>query len=249
MAIVSNNLVYQNIYGTVAADTTSYSLTKVAGQPTPNTVANALFRQVEAAVNSERSRRGQGQLSVITSRFVGNIEAADLNYLKTGVEVAGATPSPAYYTVNLGAGAQQDVYFPVAPSYTGGFQGVDQNRLIYAEEINAMIDKVNGAAGVCVCNCDYCTCNCNYCTCNCNYSCTCNCNYSDERLKDNIKFLRIENGLNVYSFTYLWDSAKTFVGVMAQELLGTKYESALTKDNNGYYMVDYAKLPVKMIEA
>jgi len=36
---------------------------------------------------------------------------------------------------------------------------------------------------------------------------------------------------------------------MAQELLGTKYEDALSKDSNGYYQVNYSKLPVKMIEA
>ena len=246
MAVVSNNLVYQKIYGTNRADTTSYALTKATDG---STVDNDLHRAIEAAVNQERTRRGQPTLSVITSRFVGYIEAADLNYLKSAVEVQGVTPNPPYYTVNLGGGAQQDVYFTVAPAYTGGFQGVDPNTLIQAEEINAMIDKVNGAASVCVCNCNYCTCNCNYCTCNCNYSCTCNCNYSDERLKENVVLLGTYEGLNVYSWSYIWDNTKTYAGVMAQELLGTKHESALSIDKNGYYMVDYSQLPVKMIEA
>jgi hypothetical protein len=62
----------------------------------------------------------------------------------------------------------------------------------------------------------------------------------------NIKFVGIEHGLNVYSWNYKWNSKKTYTGVIAQELIGTKYESALSIDKNGYYMVDYSKLPIKM---
>lgn len=97
----------------------------------------------------------------------------------------------------------------------------------------------------CTCNCNYaCTCNCNYCTCDCNYSCTCNCNYSDARLKTNIELIGTEGDLNVYSWAYIWNTSKRFFGVMAHELIGTPYESALNKDANGYYYVDYSKLPV-----
>lgn len=64
------------------------------------------------------------------------------------------------------------------------FTAVDQEKvkegqIIYANEINLMIDEMNkiGPKGlICNCNCNYCTCNCNYCTCNCNW-CTCNCNW------------------------------------------------------------------------
>jgi hypothetical protein len=38
----------------------------------------------------------------------------------------------------------------------------------------------------------------------------------------------------------------THKGVIAQNLLGTKYESALSKDKDGFYMVDYSKLPIKI---
>jgi hypothetical protein len=131
-------------------------------------------------------------------------------------------------------------------NYYWGDGYVDSNTTIAASHINYIIDKIAYCGSVCLCNCNYCTCNCNYCTCNCDYSCTCNCNYSDERLKMNIKFVGIEHGLNVYSWNYKWNSKKTYTGVIAQELIGTKYESALSIDKNGYYMVDYSKLPIKM---
>ena len=240
-----------NIYGTNASDAKYYgALNKQPGQQ----VTAADWRSIEAAVNQERVRRGVPANSVITSRFQGLIEAADLNYLKTAVEVQGVAPNPAAYTFVASGGTAErpnlgTAYFPIAPIYYGGFQGVDPNALIYAEEINAMVDKVNGAGSVCVCNCNYCTCNCNYCTCNCNYSCTCNCNYSDVRLKTSIKFLYEVEEVKVYSFAYIWNNAKKYIGVMAQDLIGTRYETALSKDKTGHFLVDYSKLPVKMIEA
>ena len=117
---------------------------------------------------------------------------------------------------------------------------------IYASHLNYVIDKVVYCGTVCVCNCNYCTCNCNYCTCNCNYSCTCNCNYSDIRLKTNIKFLRKENDINVYSFNYVWDLETTCVGVIAQELLGTEYKHSVILNENGFYSVDYSQLPINL---
>lgn len=90
----------------------------------------------------------------------------------------------------------------------------------------------------CICNSD---CSCNL-VCSCHNNC--GCNYSDERLKENIKFLGTKAGLNIYSWTYLWDKATTYVGVIAQELIGTKHEHALATDSKGYYMVNYNKLPI-----
>jgi len=121
---------------------------------------------------------------------------------------------------------------------------VDSSTVIAASHVNYIIDKIKASGAVCLCNCNYCTCNCNYCTCNCDYACTCNCNYSDERLKMNIKFIGMQNGLKLYTWNYKWDSKVTHKGVIAQELLGTKYESALSKDKNGFYMVNYSKLPI-----
>ena len=67
-------------------------------------------------------------------------------------------------------------------------------------------------------------------------------------MKENITYIETKDGVNVYSWTYVWDKLTTYVGVIAQELLDTKYESALTVDGRGYYMVDYSELPVKMRE-
>lgn len=118
------------------------------------------------------------------------------------------------------------------------------NRRILASQFNQLIDDLINAGKECICNVNYCSCNCNYCTCNCNYGCTCNCNYSDIRLKTNIEFLFNRNGLNFYSFNYIWDLSKKIIGVMAQELLETKYFSAVKTDKKGFYIVDYSKLPI-----
>ena len=133
------------------------------------------------------------------------------------------------------------------PAYTSGFAGISNptTTTIKASDINALIKKVKDAGAVCLCNCNYCTCNCNYCTCNCNYACTCNCNYSDRRLKRNIKFLKNILGINIYSFNYIWSDIGE-VGVMAQELLKTKYKDCVFIDKKGFYMVDYTKLPFKI---
>lgn len=89
----------------------------------------------------------------------------------------------------------------------------------------------------CICNSD----------CACNLVCTCHndcgCNYSDIRLKENIQYIETKHGIKWYSFSYIWDKASTIIGVMAQELLETPYAFAVSKAGNGYYMVDYNKLP------
>jgi len=131
---------------------------------------------------------------------------------------------------------------PVTPA------DVREGETIFASSINGIIQAINSASAQCVCNCNYCTCNCNYCTCNCNYSCTCNCNYSDKRLKTNIMFSHMVDKLSIYKFSYIWNTKKTYVGVMAQDLLGTKYKDAVIKDKFGIYMVDYSKLPIEIKE-
>jgi hypothetical protein len=67
---------------------------------------------------------------------------------------------------------------------------------------------------------------------------------SDSRLKRNIDLLETRNGIKIYSFQYLWSNAY-FVGVMAQDLLGTEHESAVV-ERNGYYTVDYGQLGFDM---
>lgn len=221
------------------ADTVSYNIDAVA---IGTQVTTAKFREIESAVNQERQRRGSTSAPVVQARFTGLIEAVDLNFLKSSVEVQGTAPNPPSYQ----DGGNVTRYFTQARIPDGDFFGVDPNVLIYADDVNNMINKVKNAGQVCVCNCNYCTCNCNYCTCNCDYACTCNCNYSDYRLKENITYIETKDGVNIYTWNYVWDKLTTYIGVMAQELLGTKYELALSKDQNGYYMVNYSQLPVSM---
>ena len=113
--------------------------------------------------------------------------------------------------------------------------------LITGGDWQGLIDRYNVLRQNCICNSD-CSCN-NICAC---YG-DCGCNYSDIRLKENIEFIRVENGLNIYSWNYIWSTTKRFVGVMAQELLDTKYAYAVSTDKQGYYMVDYSRLPLKNI--
>ena len=176
-------------------------------------IDNDKFNDIGVKVNQERSRRGH---AARTYSFSGIIDDAHINALKQGINDAG---------------------------YTAGFAGVTAGNVIAATNINQMIDKIQAAGAVCICNCNYCTCNCNYCTCNCNYACTCNCNYSDMRLKKDIEFIEVRNGLDIYSFSYVWDNIK-HIGVMAQDILKTKYKHAVHIDNKGFYMVDYSKLPI-----
>jgi hypothetical protein len=79
---------------------------------------------------------------------------------------------------------------------------------------------------------------------------------SDTNIKEKIKFIgKTKDGLHIYQFIYndyikkLWkeDTGENldgeWTGVLAQELIGTKYESALKKHKEGFYTVDYNKLP------
>ena len=72
---------------------------------------------------------------------------------------------------------------------------------------------------------------------------------SDIRLKNSIKKIGVSKlGINIYEFKYIWDATKTYVGVMAQELLGTKFNDAAILGDNGYYSVDYSMLDVEFKE-
>jgi hypothetical protein len=68
---------------------------------------------------------------------------------------------------------------------------------------------------------------------------------SDIRLKRDIVLLETRaDGIKVYSFRYK-TSEEYYIGVMAQDLLGTQWESAVGTGPDGMYWVDYSKLPVK----
>ena len=104
---------------------------------------------------------------------------------------------------------------------------------------DVLLTRYNTIRQNCVCNSD-CACN-NVCACHGD----CGCNYaSDIRLKENIQYLETRNGIRIYSWNYIWNKSKTFIGVMAQEILKTKHADAITTDINGFYMVNYNKLPI-----
>jgi hypothetical protein len=73
---------------------------------------------------------------------------------------------------------------------------------------------------------------------------TSNLSFSDKRLKNNIKLISVSgSGLNVYSFNYknkAYGKGK-YQGVMSDEVP----KSAVIKDKNGYYKVDYSKIDVE----
>jgi hypothetical protein len=253
-------------FGFTGADTTAYTATAVAAG---GRIHSSDLSQFRAIYNSELARRGLDAYSFTNGPNYPKIEASDINEFKSAIDgksaqflgngwtdSRGTATNPAYTYDNGSGGGQYGPpgaygidFFTNAPAYALTYGNVAQNTKMYAADINHLLTEINSAAAVCVCNCNYCTCNCNYCTCNCNYACTCNCNYSsDERLKENIKLVDTKEDLNVYSFTYLWDKSKTFVGVMAQELLGTRYASAVGTDTNGYYYVDYSQLPIEFKE-
>jgi hypothetical protein len=68
--------------------------------------------------------------------------------------------------------------------------------------------------------------------------------FSDERLKENIKKVRRNKGLNIYEFNYKW-SPKRYSGVLAQEVREVRPD-AVMEHESGYLMVDYGKLGFSM---
>jgi hypothetical protein len=113
-----------------------------------------------------------------------------------------------------------------------------QNTRVNFSHWNTLLSKYNTMRQDCICNAD--------CACNLVCSChnDCGCNYSDERLKENIEFIETKNGLNLYKFNYIWDKVTEHIGVMAQEVLNTEYAQAVSKDSQGFYKVNYSKLPL-----
>jgi len=70
--------------------------------------------------------------------------------------------------------------------------------------------------------------------------------FSDKDLKENIELVDNVKGINVYEFDYINKDIGEgrYRGVMAQEVMGDYPDAVMV--NDGHYMVDYSKLPVKM---
>ena len=70
--------------------------------------------------------------------------------------------------------------------------------------------------------------------------------FSDRRLKRDIaKVGRLDNGLNLYRYRYLW-SDTVYVGVMAQEVALLMPEAVL-RGSDGFLRVDYGRLGLRMM--
>jgi prefoldin subunit 5 len=71
--------------------------------------------------------------------------------------------------------------------------------------------------------------------------------FSDSRLKtDIVKVGQVED-INIYKFKFKFDKSKTQIGVIAQELLNTKYADCISTDpSTGFYIVNYNILQQKV---
>lgn len=73
----------------------------------------------------------------------------------------------------------------------------------------------------------------------------CNDQKSDIQYKENVHLVGVSNsGLNVYKFNYKNEEG-LYQGVIAQELIGTTFENALSLNIDGLYEVDYNKIDVE----
>jgi hypothetical protein len=73
----------------------------------------------------------------------------------------------------------------------------------------------------------------------------CNDQKSDIQYKENLNLVGVSNsGLNIYEFNYKNEEG-LYQGVIAQELIGTTFENALSLNIDGLYQVDYNKIDVE----
>jgi hypothetical protein len=91
----------------------------------------------------------------------------------------------------------------------------------------------------CWCPSSYCG---NYCN---SYWCSACWGKSDISYKENINLIgQSPSGINIYTFNYIGEDG-LYEGVIAQELIGTKFESTLSLNEEGKYLVDYSKIDVE----
>jgi hypothetical protein len=68
---------------------------------------------------------------------------------------------------------------------------------------------------------------------------------SDISFKENLNLIgKSPLGINIYQFNYIGEEG-LYEGIIAQELIGTEYESALSLNADGKYLVDYSKIDVE----
>jgi hypothetical protein len=73
----------------------------------------------------------------------------------------------------------------------------------------------------------------------------CNNQKSDIHYKENLNLIgKSESGINIYQFNYKNEEG-LYQGVIAQELIETEFQDALTKGEDNLYLVDYDKIDVE----
>lgn len=72
--------------------------------------------------------------------------------------------------------------------------------------------------------------------------------FSDLRLKTNIEKVGEENGFPIYRFQYINDPSKTYIGVLAQDVMSIDPLAVHMDPESGYYKVDYDKIGIQMRE-
>lgn len=74
---------------------------------------------------------------------------------------------------------------------------------------------------------------------------SCNSQKSDIHYKENLNLIgKSESGINIYQFNYKNEEG-LYEGIIAQELIETEFQDALTKGENNLYLVDYDKIDVE----
>lgn len=72
--------------------------------------------------------------------------------------------------------------------------------------------------------------------------------FSDIRLKTNIERIGEEKGFPIYRFQYINMPEKTYIGVMAQDVLNIDPLAVHMDEESGYYKVDYDKIGIQLRE-
>lgn len=103
-----------------------------------------------------------------------------------------------------------------------------------------------GCVNVCLSTCYGCQ-NCSFCKGG-TVSCTC----SDINLKKNVKHIGVSPyGIKIYQFEYKNPTKYgkgVYIGTIAQELIGTKWESAVKKNKNNELCIDYSQIDIRFIK-
>ena len=140
--------VVTSVYGTNASNSVTYGL----GQVTVGaSITASEWNTLIGTIDSERSRRGYGSAGISISNPINH---STFNAMASAIAVAGPGSSQAYNS----NGTVTVITYPQAGAISTTSQ-ITAGSLIYANNVNALINDINNSGAVCTCNCNYCTCN------------------------------------------------------------------------------------------